>query len=56
MENAPFLNDFPIKTSIHRRFSIAMFDETGGYAAFQNDPTPTRSTGCQEKGPERLEK
>ena len=27
----PFINDFPIKTSIRRGCSIAMFDETRGY-------------------------
>ena len=26
LENGPFINDVPIKTSIHRGFSIAMFD------------------------------
>ena len=26
MENTLFLGDFPIETSIHRGFSIAMFD------------------------------
>ena len=26
MENPPFMDDFPIETSIHRGFSIAMFD------------------------------
>ena len=32
MENGPFINDFPIKRSIHRRFSIAMFDYQRVYA------------------------
>ena len=27
LENGPLISDFPIKTSIHRRFSIAMFDD-----------------------------
>ena len=26
LENGPFINDFPIQTSIHRVFSIAMFE------------------------------
>ena len=26
LENGSFVNDFPINTSIHRGFSIAMFD------------------------------
>ena len=26
MENPPFMDDFPIETSIYRGFSIAMFD------------------------------
>ena len=26
MENGPFIGDVPIKTSIHREFSVAMFD------------------------------
>ena len=26
LENGPLISDFPIKTFIHRRFSIAMFD------------------------------
>ena len=26
IENGPFIGDFPIETSIHRGFSIAMFD------------------------------
>ena len=26
MENNPFISDFPIETSIHTGFSIAMFD------------------------------
>ena len=34
MSNGPFISDFPSYnaiTSIHRGFSIAMFDETRGY-------------------------
>ena len=33
MENGPFIGDFPIKTSIHRGYSTAMFDETRGYTS-----------------------
>ena len=34
LEKGPFIGDVPMKTSIHRGFSSAMFDETRGYILF----------------------
>ena len=38
LENGPFISNFPNKTSIHRTFPIAMFDETRGYGKFTGQP------------------
>ena len=34
MANGPFINEFAIETSIHRRFSIAMFDYQKVYRSY----------------------
>ena len=42
MENGPFTDDFPIKTTIYRGFSMAMWVITRGYLHMQKQP----STEC----------
>ena len=36
LENGPFISDLPIKTSMHRGFSVAMFDYQRVYIDFLN--------------------
>ena len=44
MENGPFIDDFPIKTSIYNGFSIAMLVITRGCIQRWGSPFPTSNS------------
>ena len=50
MENTLFLGDFPIETSIHRGFSIAMYDYRRVQAAFTGETADDASVLCCDRG------
>ena len=41
MENGPFIDDFPIKTSIYKGFSMAMLNNQMVYQRFAQNPLMT---------------